>query len=248
MRIVDDRIGAASVLSPGTTPWLFTNYPGQAGGDSPKTVSIVSMVLAGNRGYRQGAENISITRAAGQEFTPTWDGNPDCAFKWLARNYGNNLDGATRIGAERAADLQARNSGTNLAWVNALLANARNDGNLTDLYAVKLICENYGNIFGTNKALIIQMLDENTTQGQERVALELQNIEQSNMPAVEAAIKISHTSTNGWDSLFRFAAASGDGYTDKITAVASLGNTLGYAKVLIAGTVVGRIPIFGEWA
>ena len=172
MRTVDDRIGAPSILAPSTIPWLFTNYPGQAGGDSPKEVNIVALVLGGSRGYRQGAENVQITRALGQQFVPTWDGNPDCAQKMLARNYANNLDGVTRIGAERAFDIQARNSGPNLAWVNAMQANARNDNNLTDLYVAKFVAENYGDIFGTVRSLVLQLLDENHTGGQERIGLE----------------------------------------------------------------------------
>jgi hypothetical protein len=220
-----------------------------AGGDSAKCQDIIVRPLAGTAGFRQGALNIQVLRAVGQAFAATWDGNPDTGLKILARNYGNGLDGVTRIGGQRALDIQARNSGTNLSWVKTMELNARNDSgkNVSELHGLHIRAENYGNVYTDVRCLDLELSDENTTQGQERVGLLIRSTDLSGMSAADAVLKISHTSTNGFNALIKFAAATGDTYTAKATAVASLGSTLGYAKVLI-GTTPGRIAIFDEWA
>lgn len=199
-------------------------------------------------GYRQGILNLQITRASDKAWGTGWDGNPDCALKMLASNYASNLDGATRVGGVRALDIQARNRGTNLAWVKTVEINGRNDSgmNVTDVVVVHIRAENYGNIFTSNIALDLEMSDENTTQSQTRTALQIRNTDASAMSAVNNLMKVSHSGTNGFTN-FMYCGASGDTYTAKVTAVASLGNTLGYLLVSIAGTP-GRIPVFGEWA
>ena len=220
-----------------------------AGSDSAKCQDIIVRPLAGTKGFRQGALNIQVLRAAGQEFAATWDGNPDTGLKIIARNYGNNLDGVTRIGGQRALDIQARNSGTNLSWVKTVEINARNDSgkNVTELHCLHVRAENYGNVYTDVRGLDVEISDENTTQGQERVGLVVRSTDLSGMGAVDAVLRISHTSTNGITNLIKFASATGDTYTAKATAVGALGNTLGYARVLI-GSTPGRIAVFDEWA
>ena len=221
----------------------------KAGGDSPKGFAVVAAALGGAKGLRQGAANIGVTRTAVNPFIATWDGNPDTALKMLARNYGNNLDGATRIGGQRALDIQARNSGNNLSWVKTMELNARNDSgkNVSQLAGLHIRCENYGNIYTDNIALDVEMSDENTTQSQERIGVQVRNSDGSGMPAVNAAFKIKHTSTNGFTNFLKLGSATGDSYTAKATAVAALGSTLGYLLVDINGTP-GRIPVFDTWA
>jgi hypothetical protein len=63
---------------------------------------------------------------------------------------------------------------------------------------------------------------------------------------VNNAINITQSGT-GFTNFLYLASASKPPYTAKVTAVASLGNTLGYLLVSLAGTP-GRIPIFGEWS
>ena len=196
----------------GTITKLMDLDYSSAGGDSPQAIDIDVAVLTGTSGFRQGALNIGVTRAAGQEFIATWDGNGDNAVKILARNYGNNLDGATRIGGVQAFNVQGRNSGTNLSWVTTQEVNARNDSGkgVTDLRGIHLRMENYGNIYTSNTGLDIEMSDENTTQSQTRTAVLIRNTDASGMSAVNNVFKISHTSTNGFTNLFYFNATSGD--------------------------------------
>jgi len=200
-------------------------------------------------GFRNGVQNIQMIRLPSQALAATWDGNPDEGVKIMARNYANNLDGVTRIGAVRALNLQARNSGTNLSWVKTVEINARNDSgkNVSELHCFHVRAENYGNVFTDVKGLDVEISDENTTQSQERMGLHIRSTDLSGMSAVDEVLKVTHTSTNGFTNLIKFGAATGDTYTAKATAVASLGSTLGYAKVDINGTP-GRIAIFDEWS
>lgn len=201
-------------------------------------------------GFRQGALQIQMYRLSGQAFAATWDGNPDEGLKVFAYNYANNLDGVTRIGAVRALNVQARNRGTNISWVKAVEVNACNDSgkNTSELHGLHVRAENYGNVYTDVRGVDIEMSDENTTQAQERIGLIIRNTDGSGMSAVETVFKITHVAASGgFTNLFKFGATTLDTYTGKITDAASLGNTLGYAKVDINGTP-GRIPIFGEWA
>lgn len=215
-----------------------------AGGDSAKCQDIIVRPLAGTSGFRQGALNIQILRAAAQAFAATWDGNADEAVKVIARNYGNNLDGATRIGGQRALNVQARNSGTNLSWVKTVEVNCRNDSgkNVTELHGLHIRAENYGNVHTDVRCLDLEMSDENTTQSQERVAILARSTDLSGMGAVDAVLKISHTSTNGWNYLFHFAGATGD------TAVANTHSIDSHALAFIAKAKLndtdGYLPFF----
>lgn len=214
------------------------------GGDAEKMLDLLLYPKTGTKGFRQGAGNIQVLRLAAQPFIATWDGNPDCGLKILARNYGNNLDGVTRIGGERALDIQARNSGTNLSWVKTMELNARNDSgkNVTELHGLHVRAENYGNVFTDVRGVDIEISDENTTQSQERMGLVIRSTDLSGMSAVNEVIKILHTSTNGFDALFNFAGATGD------TAVANTHAIDGHALAFIAkckhNSVDGYIPFF----
>ncbi len=184
----------------------------QAGGDSPKALDIAVEVLTGTAGYRQGALAIGMNRADGQVLTTGWDGNPDCSLKIQTTNRANNLDGATRIGGFRGADINSRNRGTNASWVNGINLGARNDSgkNVSELSGMHIRCENYGNIYTSNIGLDIEMSDENVTQSQIRVGLQIRNTDLSAQAAVDDVIKISHSGTNGFTNLVNFASASGD--------------------------------------
>lgn len=231
------------------------------GGATPQVAEIVAYPLNSLQtadgvlkycGMRAGALNITAirlpTRPLCEDAVHIWDGNPDEGLKIQARNYANNLDGATRVGGMRALNIQARNSGTNLSWAKVMEMNARNDSgkNVSELHGLHIICENYGNVFTDVRGLDIELLDENTTQSQERMGLLIRSTDQSSMAAVDEVIKILHTSTNGFTNFLKLGSATGDTYTAKATAVGSLGNTLGYLKVDIAGTP-GRLAVFGEW-
>ena len=173
-------------------------------------------------GFRNGVLNVQMIRLSTQAWAATWDGNPDEGVKIIARNYANNLDGATRIGGERALNLQARNSGTNLSWVKTVEVNARNDSgkNVSELHCLHVRAENYGNVYTDVKGLDIEMSDENTTQGQERMALHVRNTDASGMSAVEEVIKITHgAASGGFTNLIKFGATTLDTYTGKVTAV-----------------------------
>jgi hypothetical protein len=203
---------------------------------------------AGASGYRQGAINLQVDRAAAQAFIATWDGNPDCGAKIIVTNRGDNLDGVTRIGATRALDIQARNRGTNLSWVKTMEINARNDSgkNVGELHCLHVRAENYGNVYTDVKGLDIEISDENTTQAQERMGLHIRSTDLSGMSAVDEAFKISHTSTNGFAQLFKFATDAGDGVAAKATALN--GMTSAYRALVKIGAVQGYIPIMDTWA
>ncbi len=182
-----------------------------AGGDSPHAIDINASALAGTAGLRQGAINLSLTRAADQAFAATWDGNPDCGIKMLVRNYADNLDGATPIGAVQALNVQGRNSGTNILWVNAMEVNARNDGGaISDtVRGLHIRMENYGTISTSNTGLDIEMSDENYTGTQERIGILVRNTDASGMAAVDSIMKISHTSTYGFTYLADLSGCDG---------------------------------------
>ena len=182
-----------------------------AGGDNPSGFRILQEVKSGTGAFRQGALNLQLNRAAGEADT-TWDGNPDCALKIIATNRATG--NVASEGAIRGIDAQARNRGTNINWVNAANLNARNDSGMqaVSLWGLMIRVENYGNVGTDIVGLDINLSDENanvdphTTHG-----ILVRNTDQSGMPAVDAAIKVSHTSTNGFDAFADLATNSGDG-------------------------------------
>jgi len=177
-----------------------------------KTFEVAVSTADTTHGVRQGAVYVGITRPSTNALITGWDGNDDCCLKMLARNYANNLDGATRIGGERALNVAARNSGTNLSWVKTIEVNARNDSgkNVSDINALHVRCENYGNIYSTNIGIDVEMSDENLTQSQVRTGILVRSTDASAQSAVNNVFKVSHTSTNGFTSLFYFNATTGD--------------------------------------
>ena len=182
-----------------------------AGGDRPSGLRILQEVLAGTGAFRQGAFNLQLNRAAAQADT-TWDGNPDCGLKLIATNQATG--NVASEGAIRGADIQARNRGTNINWVNAMNLNARNDSGkqAVSLWGLMIRVENYGNVGTDIVGIDVNLSDENanvdphTTHG-----ILIRNTDQSGMPAADAAIKVSHTSTNGFDAFAELATNSGDG-------------------------------------
>ena len=198
-----------------------------AGGDPVLGNQINIAALAG-KGVRQGALNVQITRALGQDFV--WDGNPDCAIKAIARNYSANTAG---VGAERGIDIQARNSGTNASWCNAASFNARNDSGKTtyQLQGVLIRLENYGTLETEAVGLDVNMSIENDTGAPVKDAIRVRNTDASGMTACNSVLSVSNTSTNGFSSLLDL--------TGLTAANATLISTSGTA----ASTWAGRIRI-----
>ena len=186
--------------------WLHVQHE-SAGGDSPKGMLIDVNVLAGN-GFRQAGLQIAIDRASGQNFT--WDGNPDAGLKILVNNRAAN---AANEGAVRAIDATARNRGTNVSWVNGGNISARNDSGMTayQLIGIQTRLENYGTLETEAVGLDVNLSIENDTGAPTKTGILIRNTDLSGMTAVNEAIKISHTSTNGFTNVLNFAGASGDG-------------------------------------
>lgn len=219
----------------------------QAGGDSPKGLLVDVDVLTGTSGYRQGAIQITIDRALGQEFTTGWDGNPDCGMKILANNRANNLDGAAEIGGIRALDAQARNRGTNLAWVKAFEFNGRNDSGCTvdDLSVLHLRAENYGTVNDAIVALDVEMSSENDTSSPTKTAILVRNTDLSGMTAVDTILKVSHTSTNGFTYFVNFSGTSGESASTGTLTDSAAGDVLCDARIACAFNGTNYwIPLF----
>jgi len=174
------------------------------GGDSAQGLDIDVAPLAG-AGYRQGGINCSVARASGQSVT--WDGNPDCAIKALARNSAAN---ASEEGAVRGIDVQGRNSGTNASWVEGASFNCRTDSGKTTgiMCGVRIRVEDYGTIsteaIGIDVNLSVEGASPITT------GILVRSTDLSAMAAVKEVFRISHTSANGFTNLFNFAGATGD--------------------------------------
>ena len=212
-----------------------------AGGDSPKGFSILQEVKSGTGAFRQGALNLQLNRAAA-EADSVWDGNPDCALKLIATNRATG--NVASEGAIRGIDAQARNRGTNINWVNAANLNARNDSGMqaVSLWGLMIRVENYGNVGTDVVGIDVNLSDENanvdphTTHG-----ILIRNTDQSGMPAADAAIKVSHTSTNGFDAFAELATNAGDG------AVASIATPAGdttEALIVKIGANLRYIPCY----
>jgi len=200
------------------------------GGDPVLGTQVNLNVLAGP-GVRQGAINAQIIRALGQDFT--WDGNPDCGIKVIARNYAAN---ASNQGAERGIDIQARNSGTYTSWINSANFNARNDSGKTtgQLQGILIRCENYGTVSTEVVGLDVNMSVENDTGSPTKDAIRVRNTDQSGMTACNSVLSVSNTSTNGFTYLFDL-----DGLT---AANATLVSTSGTDALDFAGRLKIKMP------
>ena len=71
--------------------------------------------------------------------------------------------------------------------------------------------ENYGQVDTDIVGLDINLSDEADTGGHTKHGLLIRNTDQSAQAAADAAIKVSHTSTNGFDAFAELATNSGDG-------------------------------------
>ena len=198
------------------------------GGDTGVGAQFTTNALAGAP-VRQGAINVAMTRASGQDVT--WDGNPDCGIKIAARNYAANT---ANNGAARGIDVSARNSGTNISWVNAANFGARNDSGKTayQLQGVTVRLENYGTLETDAIGLDVNMSIENDTGSPVKYGIRVRNTDASGMGAVDAVIAVSNTSTNGFGALFDL---------DGIAAGAD--TTLYSTSGTAATTFAGRIRI-----
>lgn len=180
------------------------------GGDSARAMVIDVDPQAGAGGFRFGGLYVDVNRASGQDFNSSWDGNPDCGLKIVSKNSAAN---AQDRGAVRGIDVQARNSGTNLAWAYAANFNARNDSGkeIDSLIGVQIRIEDYGEIDTEAIGLDVNMSIENDTGSPAKSAIRIRNTDASGMTAVRDVLLISHTSTNGFTNLINFAGASGEG-------------------------------------
>ncbi len=209
-----------------------------AGGDSPKGMHIDVDVLAGN-GLRQGGLQISMDRASGEDVT--WDGNPDAGLKIQVNNRAVNVSGE---GATRGIDIIARNRGTYQAWVHGGNINARNDSGATtdDIQGIGTRVENYGVISTSLLGVDVNLSDESNAGRSHTIhGIRIRNTDQSAQPVVDAAILLSHTSTNGFEAFLEAAAAAGDGFV--ASAVSPTGNTVHALIVKVNGTLA-YIPAY----
>ena len=212
----------------------------EAGSDSEKGFTITNAAQAGTKAYRQGVLNVSLTRAAGQEDT-VWDGNPDTAVNISASVTAAN---AVNEGAVRGLQVQARNKGTNINWVLAANINGRNDSGkqAASVHGLDIRIENYGNVADEIVGLDINLSDENSNvDAHTKHGLRIRNTDASGMGAVDAAIHVTHTSTNGFDAFAQFGSATGDGVVASVAEPA--GNT-SHALIIKIGGTSYYIPVY----
>lgn len=212
----------------------------EAGGDSARGLTVVNACQAGTKAYRQGVLSVTLSRDAGQQDT-VWDGNPDTAVNISASVTGAN---AVNEGAVRGLQCQARNKGTNINWVLAANLNARNDSGkqAASLHGLDIRIENYGNVADAIVGLDINLSDENSNvDPHTKHGLLIRNTDQSGMGAVDAAIKVSHTSTNGFAAFLQAASATGDGV---VASVATPADNTTHALIIKIGEDLGYIPVY----
>ena len=210
------------------------------GGDTALGTQINLNALAG-KGVRQGAINAQIIRALGQDFT--WDGNPDCGIKIIARNYAAN---AANQGAERGIDIQARNSGTNVSWCNAANFNARNDTGKTayQLQGITIRLENYGTLETEAVGLDVNMSIENDTGAPVKDAIRVRNTDASGMTACNSVLSVSNTSTNGFTNFFDLTGLTAANGTLISTSGTAATNWAGRLRILDASGAAAWVNIY----
>ena len=210
----------------------------RVGGDSGRGIRLELTVLAGG-GFRQGAHSISMERAVGQDHV--WDGNPDAGLKIGATNRAAN---ASSEGAVRGLDISARNRGDNLAWAHGGNINARNDSgsSIDELQGIGTRIENYGALATSIIGIDVNLSDESNAGGAHTVhGIRIRNTDQSAQPVVDAALLISHTSTNGFDALIEAAAAAGDGF---VVSTATPSGAATHAMIVEINGTKGYIPVY----
>jgi hypothetical protein len=169
------------------------------GGHSPFGEKWEVSTLSGAGGFRQSALQILVTRDSGQSVT--WDGNPDCCIKLIARN---NAANASNEGAAQGINIQARNGGTNASWVEAISANVRNDSGKTinTMTGIRIRVEDYGTISTEAVGIDVNMSIEGAAPL--KYGIRIRNTDASGMSAVTAALHISATATNGIGAFVEF--------------------------------------------
>ncbi len=203
-------------------------------------------VLTGNEGLRQGGLDINLERASDQPFIATWDGNPDCGVSIVANNRANNLDGVTLIGAVRALNLQARNRGSNIAWVQGIELNARNDSGkiCNTLYGMHIRIENYGTVNDALYGLDIELSSENDTSSPTKDAILVRNTDLSGMSVVGSVVKLSNTSTNGFGALLDLTGLAPANGTLISTSGTEATVFAGRIRILNAGGTAAWINVY----
>ena len=208
------------------------------GGDSTRAFTINHLCTPGTKAYRQGVLSVALTRT---DKDTTWDGNPDTAVNVSARVTAANT---VNEGAVRGLQVQARNSGTNINWVLGQNLNAHNDSGkqAASLHGLDIRIENYGNVADAIVGLDINLSDENSNvDPHTKHGLLIRNTDASGMGAVDAAIKVSHTSTNGFDAFAEFASATGDGV---VASTATPAGAATHALIVKVGSDLGYIPVY----
>jgi hypothetical protein len=229
------------VISGGTIIGSAPDYQfADAGGDSPVGFKVTQEVLSGTAAFRQGALSVTINRAAAEADT-AWDGNPDCGLKLAATNRATG--NAVNEGAVRGIDVSARNRGTNINWVNSAHFGSRNDSGMTaaSITGLSLRIENYGDIADSIVGLDVNLSDENDGGTHTKHGILIRNTDLSAQTAVDAAIKISHTSTNGFTALIEAAAATGDGFVASTSTPASAAT---HAMIVKTSSGLAYIPCY----
>jgi len=153
---------------------------------------------------RRGAISIDIWR----EESFAWAGSPDVCIKTSLDSDAANAAG----GALRSIDTTARNRGTSISWVHGIHAGVRNDVGSTcpELIGLSTRVENYGTMATQMVGLDINMSCESDTGGGAKTCISVRNTDASAQTAVDQVLKVSHTSTNGYDYLVHFNSATGD--------------------------------------
>ena len=198
--------------------------------------------LAGPGGIRQGALNVQINRASDQAIT-TWDGNPDVALKIIATNRADNT---ASNGALRGFDVQARNRGANISGVFGMNVNARNDSGkqAVELKGIDVRVENYGNVGTDIVGIDVNLSDENSNvDAHTKHGILIRNTDQSGMGAADAALKVSHTSTNGFAAFAELATNAGDG---AVASIDTPDTTTTEALIVKIGSNLRYIPCYAN--
>jgi hypothetical protein len=109
--------------------------------------------------------------------------------------------------------VQGRNSGTNISWILGLNLNGRNDSGKTadQIHGIDVRCENYGNVNTEIVGIDVNLSDENDGGVHTKYGVRVRNTDQSAQGAADAALHVSHTSTNGFSAFAHLATNSGDG-------------------------------------
>lgn len=211
-----------------------------AGGDSPVGFKITQEVLTGTGAFRQGALAVTLNRAAGEADT-TWDGNPDTAVNISATNRatGNAADEH----ALRGLQVMARNRGTEINWILGANIGSRNDSgkSAVKVTGIDVRVENYGTLDTEIVGIDVNLSCESDTGSPSKYGIRVRNTDQSAQGAVNAALQISHTSTNGFTAVIEAAAATGDGFVASVNTPA--GDTT-HAMIVKTSSGLAYIPCY----